>query len=124
MESNYKPISERSRTFFLDIDGCVFRQHWPNIGASGHLLPYVHEKINSWYTNGDVIIFTTSRPESYRQTTEDQLRAAGILWHRLIMDLPTGQRVLINDKKPQDDFTPMAVAINLIRDAGMKDIDV
>ena len=88
------------------------------------VLPGVVEKFAEWYTNGDHIILVTARPWAYKAKTEWQLRQAGILYHDLVMGLPTGVRFLINDTKPEQSDRPCAVAINIARDTGFEDIEI
>ena len=128
MELKYIPVAERSRTWLIDIDGVVFLQadRWPEIEISdpvAALLPGVKKKLAEWHMRGDRIILMTARPWTYRQTTEWQLKKAGLMYHELLMGLPTGQRILINDRKNEED-TPMAVAVNLKRDEGMESVDL
>ena len=58
-----------------------------------------------------------------RESTERQLREAGIIYDRLIMGIGGGSRVLINDLKP-DREGDTAIAINLKRDIGVKDVKI
>ena len=76
-----------------------------------------------WDKAGHMIILTTGRKEGMRKSTENQLRRAGIIYDKLIMGIGGGTRVLINDLKPDRDG-PTAVAINLKRDIGVKDVEL
>jgi hypothetical protein len=69
---------------------------------------------------GHYIILTTARPEGVRASTERQLHEAGIFYDQLVMGLPTGPRVLVNDAKP--DGMKTAHAVNLVRDTGIYEI--
>ena len=40
---------------------------------------------------------TTTRPESFRDVTEKQLKDAGIPYDKLVLGIWHGQRVVIND---------------------------
>ena len=128
-----KPDSKRQvdhasqiKTIFCDIDGCALKHHG-NIGKIAteqcELLPGVEETFADWAYKGYTIVLTTGRPESLRTLTERQLTVLGLYYHHLIMDLPRGQRVLINDFKPgrnQD----AAVGVSVKRNEGLKDVDV
>jgi hypothetical protein len=74
-------------------------------------LPGAVEKTTKWFKEGCHIILITARPESFRRITEKQLMNAGIMYHRLIMDLEDGPRILINDYI--DEFK--AYAFNVLR---------
>lgn len=124
----YIPVAERTRTFIVDLDGTIFRQgdRWPGIKIEdprAALLPGVKDKLAEWHMRGDFVMVVTARPEAYREMTEGQLRVAGLMYHKLVMGLPTGPRVLINDKKPEEE-TPTALALNLSRDQGMEGIQL
>ena len=58
-----------------------------------------------------------------RKSTERQLRKAGVIYDRLIMGIGGGPRVLINDLKPDREGNT-AIAINLKRDIGVKDVEI
>jgi len=112
------------KTIFCDIDGCIFKHHGDITTLSTNpyeLLPWVKEAFKQWINKGYTIILTTGRPESFRTITEQQIRNAGLCYHHLIMDLPRGQRVIINDVKP-DEINPTAACINLQRNEGMEDV--
>jgi len=107
---------------FIDLDGTILTQ----TGDASHqltsdieLLPGVKERFNEWSSLGYSITLTTARKESSRQITEEQLRKNGLFWDNLIMNLTSGQRVLINDLKPGREHIPTAIAINLIRNEGI-----
>ena len=115
------------KTIFIDIDGTILKHlgtlqnmMWSKkaIATQGAV-----EKMNYWYNIGYRIIITTARPESMRIITEKQLYQCGIVYHTLIMSLPVGPRVVINDKKPQKD-EDMAISINLTRDEGLEHIEI
>lgn len=92
------------KTIFIDIDGTILRHNGGNLSDTikeePQLLPGALEKLNYWESAGYQIIFTTSRKESLRKFTEDQLLKVGISFDQLIMGLTMGERVLINDLKP------------------------
>ena len=50
-----------------------------------------------------MIIFTTGRPTMFRKMTVGSLKHYGIPYDALIMDLPSGPRILVNDNKPPKD---------------------
>jgi len=114
------------KTIFCDIDGCVF-YHYGNIkqimSEEASILPGVQEKFYEWHNQGYTIILTTGRPESLRNFTEKELCKFGLFYNQLIMNLPRGQRIIINDIKPKSK-EKMAVAFNLKRNKGMKNVDI
>ena len=115
----------KRKTILMDIDGTIFH-HMDNmyemIKREPILLDGTLEKIIEWRGKEYYIVLTTARNEGCRMTTEKQLADAGIFYDQLIMGLPAGPRVLINDIKP--DGTLTAEAVNLVRNQGIYEVDV
>lgn len=111
-----------SNTWFIDIDGVIFPHN-------GYLdtreeeyetpLPGVVDFFNSLESN-DMIILCTARNERYRHKTESSLTAAGFRYDLLIMGLPTGRRIIINDRKYSGMKT--AFAVNIARNKGLLNV--
>lgn len=117
----------RPVTIFCDIDGTLVKHYSPIISSKPNfkmeLLDGTLETILEWDKKGYNIILTTGRRESMRKETEKQLSEVGIIYDQLIMGIKGGKRYLINDKKSysNEDY---AVAINLERNKGIKNINV
>lgn len=62
----------------------------------------------------DCIIIFTSRTDEYREMTLEFLREYGIRYDEILFNMPMGERIVVNDRKPSG--IDMAVAINLKRD--------
>lgn len=114
------------KTIFLDIDGVMIRHH----GLSNKqttletiILPGVEEKLVKWQERGYKIILTTGRRESEREVTIKQLADVGITYDMLIMGMNPGERIIINDLKPNSNV-PTASAICLQRNKGLSDIEI
>jgi hypothetical protein len=86
------------------------------------ILPGVIEKFREWRNKDYYIIITTARPEGCRNITEKQLASFGIFYDRMIMGLPVGPRVVINDKKPDGLITSEAIC--LVRNSGLLDVEI
>jgi len=119
----------KPKTIFCDIDGTLCE--YPYSSEKGNYefdkynmkpLPGTLKKLWEWDKAGHNIILTTGRKEGMRRITERQLEAAGIIYDRLIMGIGGGIRVLINDLKSDGEDT--AIAINLKRDIGVKDVEI
>ena len=112
------------KTIFLDIDGCIIK-HKGNLSNQildePELLPGTIEKLNEWEGEGFKIILTTGRKESMRRITEKMLTSLGIFYDQLVMGCNRGERVIINDLKP-DKLNETARAINIERNKGIRDI--
>lgn len=108
-------------TLFCDIDGTIL------YNESEYFKPYYREQPKSRSKNveylkekqskGACLIFTTARKEKYRSVTEEALKNLGFENFRLIMGIPHGPRVLINDYHVTNPY-PTAIAVNLERNKG------
>lgn len=113
------------KTIFCDIDGTIF-YHQDSLKEMLSLpvkvLPGVHEKFKEWREKEYYIVITTARPEGTRAITEQQLLQNGIFFDQLVMGLPVGCRVVVNDKKTNGMITADAVSIN--RNEGLINVEV
>ncbi len=119
-------MSTAPKTIFCDIDGTLLHHHGDivsNYQDETILLPGALENIKQWEKNNFTIVLTTGRKECLREQTELQLLKMGIVYDKLIMGLPNGDRILINDKKIQSRRNT-AYAVNLVRNQGMSQIDL
>jgi len=107
------------KTWILDLDGTLLR-HNGYLHGGDALVDGVKEFIDSIYDTGKIVILT-AREEEFREETLAFLKKAGIRYHEILFDLPWGERILINDKKPSGLET--AIAVNIERDKGIH-IDV
>ena len=114
------------KIIFLDIDGTIIRHQGGSstslIDQKPELLPGVREKLDEWEMNGYQIKITTGRKESLRKFTQKQLLKFGITYDHLIMGLGRGERVVINDKKP--DGTQTASYVNINRNEGIGVVNI
>jgi ABC-type transport system involved in multi-copper enzyme maturation permease subunit len=126
--NTYEKYDYYPKTFFIDIDGTILKNYQEGEldkiskinGYIEDLLPSAKDFFNSLNKN-DVVIFTTGRRERHRLLTERTLKYNNINYKHLIMDLPWGQRYLINDTPNM--LYQKAVAINLLRNKGFGNIN-
>lgn len=120
-------MDRRPSTIFCDIDGTLVKHSKPTEAQRPdhklELLEGTLDKLVEWDRLGYRIILTTGRKESLRGVTEKQLQEVGIIYDMLIMGIGGGKRYLINDKKSYTE-EPYAIAINLDRNKGIKDIEL
>jgi quercetin dioxygenase-like cupin family protein len=112
---------DRPKTIFCDIDGTLlhhFGNVSDNISKDPIVLNNVLEKIAEWEKLNYKIILITGRKESTRKQTESQLSKAGIYYDSLIMGITNGDRIIINDKKPNG-IINTTFAVNLVRNKGL-----
>ena len=86
-------------------------------------LQHTIKKLTEWDSNGYNIILITGRRESLRKQTESQLSDEGIFYDQLVMGVGGGDRILINDRKPNSE-RDTAYAINLNRNEGIKNVKI
>lgn len=94
-------MTTQNKLYIVDIDGTLlyFVPTIDEVLTNKHIpaLPGAAEKTREWYQQGHTIILTTARSESMRKITVQQLHNAKIIYHQLLMDIPNGPRILIND---------------------------
>ena len=109
------------KTIFCDLDGTLTK-HPKDVGLIQNpnyeleVLPGVKEFLYTIDINRYHLVITTGRKESARESTIKQLQKAGILYDQLIMGFGGGDRILINDRKPDSD-RDTACAINVDRNS-------
>ena len=118
---NIKP-----KTIICDIDGVLIKHK--NEGLSKQLgyvdlLEDTISKMTEWDSKGYNIILITGRRESQRRKTEKQLDLFGIFYDQLIMGVGGGDRVIINDRKPNSERNT-SYAINLNRNEGIENVKI
>lgn len=114
------------KTIFCDIDGTLVEHKGDiikNYQENPNVLANVLHSIKQWDKLNYRIILTTGRKESTRQHTEEQLKSLGIVYDQLVMGIPNGDRVLINDKKTRG-VRNTAYAVNLVRNGGFEHLDL
>lgn len=114
-----------TKTIFCDIDGTILRHKgdiYRNILEPPEILEGVLDRFREWDKKNYRIILTTGRKEGSREETKEQLKSLGINYDDLLMGLPNGDRILINDKKPNS-IDNTAYSYNLVRNSGMKNLE-
>jgi len=107
-------LSNLNHTWFIDLDGTIL-QHNGHLTGEEKLLPGVKEFWEK-IPLGDCIIITTGRLNEYRETTLDFLKKHDLRFNFALFDLPLGERIVVNDTKPEGLKT--AVAWNVERNKG------
>ncbi|MEM2116030.1 MAG: hypothetical protein QXD62_02770 [Candidatus Woesearchaeota archaeon] len=109
-------LSSLPKTWIFDLDGTIVK-HNCHLEDKDKLLPGV-KKFLSKISKKDFIIILTARSKKFRKQTEEFLKKKKIRYDLIIFDVPLGERILINDKKPSGLKT--AYAINVNRDEGLQ----
>jgi mannose-6-phosphate isomerase-like protein (cupin superfamily) len=119
-------MSVAPKTIFCDIDGTLLHHHGTiddNAKKEPIVLPNVLNSIQQWEKLNYKIIIITGRKESARKATEEQLFNAGIVYDSLIMGITNGDRIILNDKKPNG-IRNTTYAINLVRNKGLENYNL
>ncbi|MEF3190944.1 MAG: HAD family acid phosphatase [Campylobacterales bacterium] len=111
-------LSSLPHTWLIDIDGTILRHNGHKEGKE-ELLPGVLEFWKK-IPKEDTIILLSARTEEEKPQTLRFLQSHGLHFHEAIFGLPKGERILLNDSKPQGLNT--ALAVNVARDAGLGDL--
>lgn len=107
-------LSTLPKTWVFDLDGTLLKHNGYKTDGRDTVLPGVLEYLNTIPEEDTIIIFT-SRTDEYKQMTMDYLAEQGIRYNEIFFNMPKGERILVNDRKPSG--LDMSVAINLDRDA-------
>lgn len=106
-------LSTLSKTWIFDLDGTLLKHNGYKMDGVDTVLPGVREYLAA-IPNEDKIIIFTSRLEQYKQVTLDFLSEHKIRYDEIFFNMPMGERIIVNDRKPSG--LDMAVAININRD--------
>lgn len=81
------------KNFLIDIDGTIcddIPNEEPERMATAKIYDGALETINSWFDQGHIITFFTSRTEAHRTVTEAWLDKHGFKYHGMLMEKPRG----------------------------------
>lgn len=106
-------FSPLAKTWILDVDGTLVKHNGYKIDGYDTIL----EGVAEFFANvspEDKIILLTARKEEYLPALKDFLKENNVRYDILLTDMPMGERILINDRKPSG--LNMAFAVNKNRD--------
>lgn len=106
-------LSTLPKTWIFDLDGTLLKHNGYKIDGIDTVLPGAKEYIDQIPAEDKIVIFT-SRTEEYREMTLSFLAEQEIRYDEIIFNMPMGERIVVNDRKPSG--LDMAVALNLDRD--------
>ena len=108
-------------TFIVDIDGVIFQHDNGKFSETGDFSenPYPIkenvDKLNELYENGSIILLCSSRPKELATKTKNDLKRIGLKYSDIFLGATSGQRFLINDRKPSNESIDTAISINSTR---------
>ena len=109
-------FSSLNKTWVLDVDGTIVKHNGYKIDGHDTLLNGVDEFFKQ-IDPDDKVILLTARKEEYLDDLKSFLAVHGIRYDYLLTDMPMGERILVNDRKPSG--LDMAFCVNKDRDASL-----
>jgi hypothetical protein len=106
-------LSTLPKTWIFDLDGTLLKHNGYKTDGKDTVLPGALEYMAAIPKEDKIVIFT-SRTDEYRQMTLDFLAEKGIRYDEILFNMPMGERILVNDRKPSG--LDMSIAINIDRD--------
>ena len=106
-------LSTLPKTWIFDLDGTLLKHNGYKLDGVDTLLYGAKEYLDTIPEEDKIVIFT-SRTEEYREITLDFLREHQIRFDEILFNIPMGERIVVNDRKPSG--LDMAVAVNMDRD--------
>lgn len=106
-------LSTLPKVWVFDLDGTLLKHNGYKIDGYDTILPDVKKYLSTIPPEDKIVIFT-SRTEIEREQTVSFLAKEQIRYDIILFDMPVGERIIINDKKPSG--LDMAVAFSLERD--------
>ncbi len=107
-------LSTLNKTWIFDLDGTIVKHNGYKIDGEDSMLPGAKEYLDGIPAD-DRIIILTSRKMEYEAETVTFLARHGVRYDRILFEMPMGERIVVNDRKPSG--LDMAVALNMDRDA-------
>ena len=102
-------FSPLAKTWVLDVDCTLVKHNGYKIDGCDTLLDGVKEFFETLNPD-DKVVLLTARKEEYLPALKDFLAKNNIRYDFLLTDMPMGERILVNDRKPSG--LDMSFAIN------------
>lgn len=106
-------FSPLNKTWILDVDGTLVKHNGYKIDGYDTLLNGVKEFFEQ-LSPDDKVVLLTARKEKFLPALKNFLKKNNIRYDYLLTNMPAGERILVNDRKPSG--LDMAFAINKDRD--------
>lgn len=113
LEPEQLKISPMPKTWILDLDGTLLVHDGPYIRGKDEFLPGARDFLES-IPRRDMIIFLTARSDYEKPHTMRFLEENNVRYDHIIFNAVEGERIMINDMKPDGLVT--AYAVNTVRD--------
>lgn len=106
-------LSTLPKTWIFDLDGTLLKHNGYKIDGLDTVLSGAKDFLDA-IPKEDRILILTSRTDQYKQMTLHFLKEAGIRYDMILFNVPMGERIVVNDRKPFG--LDMALALNMDRD--------
>ena len=106
-------LSTLPKTGIFDLDGTLLKHNGYKIDGQDKILCGVKEYFDKISVE-DRILILTSRTDECKPMTLKFLKEKGIRYDEILFNMPMGERIVVNDRKPSG--IDMAVAVNVDRD--------
>lgn len=106
-------LSTLPKTWIFDLDGTLLKHNGYKIDGRDRVLSGVKEYLENIPAE-DKILILTSRTDEFKKMTLDFLEEQMIRYDQILFNMPMGERIIVNDRKPSG--LDMAVAVNVDRD--------
>ena len=106
-------LSTMAKTWFFDLDVTIVKHNGYKTDGKDTLLSGAKQYLEG-LPDCDRVVLVTSRTEEYREETLRFLKENHIRYDEILFNLPMGERIIVNDRKPSG--LDMAVALNMERD--------
>ena len=106
-------LSTLPKTWIFDLDGTLLKHNGYKIDGQDKILCGVKEYFDKISVE-DRILILTSRTDECKPMTLKFLKEKGIRYDEILFNMPMGERIVVNDRKPSG--LDMAVAVNVERD--------
>ena len=118
--TDWLSIRRKYRTFFIDLDGVVFKNKGKygkkNWNTKNEVIKKNTKTLLKLNSQGAQIVFASARPEKNQRKLMVELKKIGFSNFKILLGLNHSQRILINDYYLTNP-NPSAVAINISRDS-------
>jgi hypothetical protein len=127
---DFKDFYPEPKTIIIDFDGVLIR-HDDAGGSNSKQKRFIYptkaissnvDLIKNEYKNGSFIVVMSARPENERRNVMKELSKFKINYHKILLGVASGSRVVINDKKKSHPNIKTAIAIETRRNSIIKKI--
>lgn len=105
-------LSTLPKTWIFDLDGTLLKHNGYKLDGIDTVLDGALEYLATIPLEDKIVIFT-SRTDEYKEETLAFLHKHQIRYDEILFNMPMGERIVVNDRKPSG--IDMAIAINIDR---------